>query len=151
MSNYLIHSAKGTSWKDHKYIRKVGDRYYYVTKKESSKIDVNRQLAEDSKKRYLEESKKEAAAVAKSKERPSDKQYHDNAINEAKKYNKNSKDRVSAYNYYTKTANELETKHDVTASVKMVNDIKTKANKTYEAGKNAVYSILAIGKAFKKK
>lgn len=28
---YLAHSAKGTSWskKDHKYVKKVGDKYYY--------------------------------------------------------------------------------------------------------------------------
>lgn len=33
---YLIHSAKGSTWKKHKYIRKEGDRYIY-TEKESLK------------------------------------------------------------------------------------------------------------------
>lgn len=27
---YIIHSAKGTAWKKHKYIRKEGNRYIYV-------------------------------------------------------------------------------------------------------------------------
>lgn len=27
---YLAHSAKGTTWKDHKYIKKVNDRYIYA-------------------------------------------------------------------------------------------------------------------------
>ena len=31
--NYLIHSAKGTSWKNHKYIKKVGNKYYYKNEK----------------------------------------------------------------------------------------------------------------------
>ena len=31
--NYLIHSAKGTSWKNHKYIKKVGNKYYYKDEK----------------------------------------------------------------------------------------------------------------------
>ena len=26
----LSHSAKGSKWKDHKYIKKIGDRYYYT-------------------------------------------------------------------------------------------------------------------------
>ena len=36
--NYLIHSAKGTSWekKDHKYIRKENGKYYY---KENKSLD----------------------------------------------------------------------------------------------------------------
>lgn len=29
---YLIHSAKGSTWKKHKYIRKEGDRYIYTEK-----------------------------------------------------------------------------------------------------------------------
>ena len=33
----LEHSAKGTTWKDHKYIKKEGDRYIYDTKSEDSK------------------------------------------------------------------------------------------------------------------
>lgn len=28
----LAHSAKGTTWKDHKYIKKEGDRYIYAPK-----------------------------------------------------------------------------------------------------------------------
>ena len=32
-NNYLIHSAKGTSWKNHKYIKKVGNKYYYKDEK----------------------------------------------------------------------------------------------------------------------
>ena len=37
--NYLIHSAKGTSWekKDHKYIRKENGRYYYEENKSLEK------------------------------------------------------------------------------------------------------------------
>lgn len=31
--NYLVHSAKGTSWKNHKYIKKVGNKYYYKDEK----------------------------------------------------------------------------------------------------------------------
>ena len=31
--NYFIHSAKGTSWKNHKYIKKVGNKYYYKDEK----------------------------------------------------------------------------------------------------------------------
>ena len=31
--NYLIHSAKGTSWKNHKYLKKVGNKYYYKDEK----------------------------------------------------------------------------------------------------------------------
>ena len=30
---WLIHSAKGTTWKDHKYIRKEGKRYIYNAKR----------------------------------------------------------------------------------------------------------------------
>lgn len=33
MSYYLIHSAKGTTWSNHKYIKKVGDKYYYKDSK----------------------------------------------------------------------------------------------------------------------
>ena len=29
MSAYLIHSAKGTQWKKHKYVKKVDGKYYY--------------------------------------------------------------------------------------------------------------------------
>ena len=37
--NYLVHSAKGTSWekKDHKYIRKENGRYYYEENKSLEK------------------------------------------------------------------------------------------------------------------
>ena len=31
--NQFIHSAKGTSWKNHKYIKKVGNKYYYKDEK----------------------------------------------------------------------------------------------------------------------
>lgn len=27
---YIIHSAKGSTWKNHKYIKKIGDVYYYT-------------------------------------------------------------------------------------------------------------------------
>lgn len=30
--NDLIHSAKGTTWKDHKYIKKENGRYFYTNK-----------------------------------------------------------------------------------------------------------------------
>ena len=33
MSDYIIHSAKGTTWKNHKYIKKVGNKYYYKNEK----------------------------------------------------------------------------------------------------------------------
>ena len=33
-SDTLEHSAKGTTWKKHKYIKKIGNRYYYTDKKE---------------------------------------------------------------------------------------------------------------------
>lgn len=37
----LMHSAKGTTWKNHKYIKKVGNRYIYPnTKKVGAKIGV---------------------------------------------------------------------------------------------------------------
>lgn len=44
--DYLAHSAKGTSWqkKDHKYVKKEGNRYFYdIDNKatESDSIDVN--------------------------------------------------------------------------------------------------------------
>ena len=29
MNYYISHSAKGTTWSDHKYVKKVGNRYYY--------------------------------------------------------------------------------------------------------------------------
>ena len=37
--NYLVHSAKGTSWekKDHKYIRKENGKYYYEENKSLEK------------------------------------------------------------------------------------------------------------------
>ena len=36
--NYLAHSAKGTRWKEHKYIRIEGDRYIYPEDLKRSKI-----------------------------------------------------------------------------------------------------------------
>lgn len=33
---YLKHSAKGSSWKNHKYIKKVGDKYVYADTKNGS-------------------------------------------------------------------------------------------------------------------
>lgn len=35
---WLIHSAKGTTWKEHKYIRKEGKRYFYKLKKGASQV-----------------------------------------------------------------------------------------------------------------
>ena len=33
MPDYIIHSAKGTTWRNHKYIKKVGNKYYYKNEK----------------------------------------------------------------------------------------------------------------------
>ena len=40
---YLAHSAKGTTWskKNHKYVKKVGDRYYYTDKKDDQILDLD--------------------------------------------------------------------------------------------------------------
>lgn len=36
---WLIHSAKGTTWKDHKYIRKEGNRYFYKNSSDRNELD----------------------------------------------------------------------------------------------------------------
>ena len=38
---YLAHSAKGSTWKDHKYIKKEGDHYYYADEKGNKGGKVN--------------------------------------------------------------------------------------------------------------
>lgn len=38
---YLAHSAKGSTWKDHKYIKKEGGRYYYADEKGNKGGKVN--------------------------------------------------------------------------------------------------------------
>jgi len=44
---YLVHSAKGSSWKKHKYIKIVDGRYYYVTKDVAQVLDeVNKREKE---------------------------------------------------------------------------------------------------------
>ena len=40
----LVHSAKGTTWKDHKYIKKVDGRYIYDTKTNSKRSDEQKKL-----------------------------------------------------------------------------------------------------------
>lgn len=39
--HYLKHSAKGSSWKNHKYIKKVGDKYIYANTKNGEGDDEN--------------------------------------------------------------------------------------------------------------
>lgn len=46
MSTYLIHSAKGTSLSNHKYIKKVGNKYYYKNDGRLNSKDV-KVLADD--------------------------------------------------------------------------------------------------------
>lgn len=36
--NYIIHSAKGSSWKKHKYLSKVGNKYVYKKVEYSSNL-----------------------------------------------------------------------------------------------------------------
>ena len=45
--DYIAHSAKGSTWKDHKYIRKEGDKYIYDTPHENIKLmfDDRRELS----------------------------------------------------------------------------------------------------------
>ena len=38
---YLKHSTKGSSWKNHKYIKKVGDKYIYANTKNGEGDDEN--------------------------------------------------------------------------------------------------------------
>lgn len=59
----LKHSAKGSSWKNHKYIKKVGDKYIYADTKngesdetENSKANVDNTNEVDSKKKGENES-----------------------------------------------------------------------------------------------
>ena len=55
-SNYLEHSYKGTTWKDHKYIRKEGDKYIYVDDNGRTVTYADRESAENMQNnmRYLE-------------------------------------------------------------------------------------------------
>jgi hypothetical protein len=52
---YIAHSAKGTTWKNHKYIKKINGVYYYAKDaaskaKESLGIDTRKELVETAKK-----------------------------------------------------------------------------------------------------
>lgn len=42
----MEHSAKGTTWKNHKYVKKVGNRYYYNTEDSTDEDDDNDQLVD---------------------------------------------------------------------------------------------------------
>ena len=44
--DYLAHSAKGTTWKDHKYIRKENGRYIY-DEKDKAKFEADLEKYED--------------------------------------------------------------------------------------------------------
>lgn len=33
--NYFMHSSKGSTWSNHKYVKKVGDKYYYSDEQSS--------------------------------------------------------------------------------------------------------------------
>lgn len=43
--DYLSHSAKGTKWKNHKYLKKINGRYYYGTKGELNRVDRSINMA----------------------------------------------------------------------------------------------------------
>lgn len=45
MSGYLVHSAKGSEWKKHKYLKKIGDRYYYADRDTFKNIEGNQSSA----------------------------------------------------------------------------------------------------------
>ena len=45
---WLVHSAKGTTWSKHKYIKKVGNRYYY-----KDDLQTRKQISNET--RYLNE------------------------------------------------------------------------------------------------
>ena len=47
MSGYLVHSAKGTTWEDHKYIRKDGNRYIYKISEKGGISSSTRRGAEE--------------------------------------------------------------------------------------------------------
>lgn len=48
MVNYLIHSAKGTTWKKgHKYVNKVGNRYVYAKDKYTERADKLRKFNDE--------------------------------------------------------------------------------------------------------
>ena len=53
--NYLVHSAKGTSWekKDHKYIRKENGKYYYKENKSCNNDEIIKNLKMDAVKSLL--------------------------------------------------------------------------------------------------
>ncbi len=52
MTSYLIHSAKGTKWRKHKYVKKEGNRYVYgnpvrrVTKTKNNSNDILTKLSD---------------------------------------------------------------------------------------------------------
>ena len=46
--NELRHSAKGSAWKDHKYIKKVGDRYVYADEQNGSSDETTSDSSDNS-------------------------------------------------------------------------------------------------------
>lgn len=54
---YLKHSAKGSSWKNHKYIKKVGDKYVYADTKNGVE-DENSKASADATNEEVDPTKK---------------------------------------------------------------------------------------------
>lgn len=54
MSNYLIHSAKGTSWKNHKYVKIVNGKYYYSDDLKGEKSSGDIATSQSSAQSYLD-------------------------------------------------------------------------------------------------
>lgn len=59
---YIIHSAKGTTWSNHKYVKKVGDKYIYPDGK--SNVDTSKENDEE-KAVDLDDTSKEKSIKAK--------------------------------------------------------------------------------------
>lgn len=47
LDDFLSHSAKGTTWKDHKYIKKENGRYYYPEEHSSSSYEIKTDVWDD--------------------------------------------------------------------------------------------------------
>lgn len=63
---HLEHSAKGTIWKNHKYIKKVGSRYVYPTKKAIGvKASQAKQVVTSGASKVASNAKKAASSVSK--------------------------------------------------------------------------------------
>lgn len=63
---YLEHSAKGTTWKNHKYIKKVGSRYVYPAKKAIGvKASQAKQAVTSGASKVASNAKKAASSVGK--------------------------------------------------------------------------------------